>query len=108
MDFAFKKIKNVSIFLSFLWSKSDLNYPLLKAGAHFMVTPLCQAMVRSQIRVAGGKGGLNVFLGSPEEDPLGFSAALYCLNVKQSQLNFTNSFKGSLTLICTDYAVNTL
>lgn len=63
------KMRSVSIFLSFFWSKSDLNYTLLKAGAHFTRTPLCQAMVRSQIRLAGGKEGLNVFLGSPEEDP---------------------------------------
>lgn len=34
-----------------------------------MRTPLCQGMVRSQISLAGGKGHLNVFLGSPEEDP---------------------------------------
>lgn len=102
---------SVSIFLSFFWSRSDLNCSLLKSWSTFHESSTLsghgeatdqagrwERRFKCVFRVTRG-GSLS---------HLGFSAALYCLNAKQSQLNFTNSFKGSLTLICTDYAVNTL
>lgn len=70
-----------------------LNSPLPKAGAHFTRTPLCQATMKSQISLAGGKAVFKCIVRvditeRAEEDPLhiqavlGTSVALYCLNVK--------------------------